>query len=229
MEAPSAKQEGGRDDLMRGRAFGVQSVQFFGAQALRDLPLTDAEWLGFGAVDVTGGNRGDGQSVVRHRPIGHDVPQAGLLHQARVAGSMTRCQRRARMRSCQGVSWRGRLVVLGARVGRADGDEGGHVIYVDAQLAWNLANSVKSEQTGCLEYSRYTGDDKGDGTVLVYAWVNNVARKIGIMSRDGKHALTKVGPLHWHGACSCGNWTAPPGNGPNDQTAKVFAWRRHAL
>lgn len=103
------------------------------------------------------------------------------------------------------------------------------MIYVDAQLARNLANSVKSRETGCLEFGRYTGDDKGDGTVVVYAWVQNVARKIGIMSRDGQHALTKIDTLKWGTTCSCGNWTAPPGSGINDQSRRVFAWRRHAL
>lgn len=101
------------------------------------------------------------------------------------------------------------------------------MIYVDAQLARSLANSVKSPETGCLEFGRYTGDDKGDGTVLVYAWVGNKARKIGVMSRDGQHALTRSPRLEWLNACSCGGWTAPAGT--RSDSAMVFAWRRHAL
>lgn len=100
-------------------------------------------------------------------------------------------------------------------------------IYLTKELAAHLAAEKPDEYTGCLEYGRYSAQEVAGGEFAVYAWVHNMARRIGVMTGDGKHGLHAT--LAGYGrTCICEQWMAPGVGGPLTDHLVLGGWREHA-
>lgn len=103
-------------------------------------------------------------------------------------------------------------------------------IFLTKELAAHLAAQEPDKHTGCLEYGRYSATARTTSATndefVAYAWVNNQARRIGVMSRDGKHGLWQ-NLDGYASSCFCGRWRAA--NRINTRGPMFLeAWRDHA-